>query len=325
LIIAGAASVVPLQLRSKLILGFLFVITPVCLIISTIQFVTNSAVVRTDSNDHIFHVQSYEFLDQTRAFSLFANGLDAGVFYSFMGGVALSFCLSRGTRRLGIVFMSLCAFGCYATYTRLAMVGFIVSSVAVFVMCRKGLVRFSKLLPIFSLLCAVLIVAQGLRTSGGAGRNDLANISSLDQRVLAWGVYGGKFLAGSPTDMLFGIGQGPYTPYSAPERLENAAPIPVDNAYLLVLLGSGITGLVVLGGSYWCFWIFLRDRATSSEDHLLKGVAGIFATVPFFCLINDLPTQTILLLLLAVSLGGRTDGAPASMASPLSERSLKVV
>jgi hypothetical protein len=323
-IVAGTASLVPIELKSRQILGFLSVLTIACLVISAAQFLTNSPVVRTDSSDLTFHVQSYQFIDETRAFSLFANGLDAGVFYSFMGGIASSFCLRRKTRKFGLVLFSLCAFGCYATYTRLAMVGFVVSSLAVVVISKKGLMRFSLLLPIFSLCCAVLIVVQGLRTVGGAGRKDLANISSLNQRVVAWEMYGGKFLAGSPTDILFGIGQGPYVPYSAPDRLENAAPIPVDNAYLLVLLGSGLLGLAIAGVSYWCFWTFLRKRALSSEDHLLQGIAGIFATIPFFSLVNDLPIQTILLLLLALSLRHGDDPEFASPRAALEEPHLEL-
>jgi hypothetical protein len=311
LIIAGAASVVPLQVKPRHILALLFVITFACLILSAGQFFANSPIVRTESTDHIFHVQSYQFLDQIRGFSLFANGLEAGVFYSFMGGVAASFSLRRGTRRIGLFLLLLCAFGCYATYTRLVMIGFIVCVLAVFVISRKPLAVFSRLLPILSLACAVLIVVQGLRTSGGAARTDLANMSSLDQRVLAWGVYGGKFLAGSPTEILFGIGQGPYTPYSSPDRPENASPIPVDNAYLLTLLSSGIVGLALLCVAYWRFWMFLHRRATSSKDHLLNGIAGIFSTVPFLSAINDLPTQTLLLLVLAVSLADGDDVIPA--------------
>jgi hypothetical protein len=324
LVVAGTASLVPIELKSRHILGFLSVLTIACLIISAAQFFTNSPVVRTDSSDLTFHVQSYQFIDQTRAFSLFANGLDAGVFYSFMGGIASSYCLRRRTRKFGLVLFLLCAFGCYATYTRLAMVGFVVSSFAVVVISKKQLMRFSLLLPILSLCCALLIVVQGLRTVGGAGRKDLANVSSLDQRIVAWGMYGGKFLAGSPTDILFGIGQGPYTPFSAPDRLENAAPIPVDNAYLLILLGSGLLGLGISGVSYWCFWTFLRKRALASEDHLLQGIAGIFATIPFFSLVNDLPIQTILLLLLALSLRHGDDPVSASPRSALQEQHLKL-
>jgi hypothetical protein len=288
-------------------------LTLLCLVISAMQFFTNAPVVRTDSNDRSFHVQSYEFLGQIRAFSLFANGLDAGVFYSFMGAIATSFMLHRRTRGYGLGLFPLCAFGCYATYTRLAMVGFIVSAVAVFLLKRTGFSTLSRLFPIASLGCAVLIVVQALGTSGGAGRKDLANISSLDQRIFAWGVFGSKFLAGSATDILFGTGQGPYTPYSSPGRLENAAPIPVDNAYLLLLLGTGLVGLTVICAAYWHFWAYLRKRAMHSEDHLLRGIAGVFASVPFFCLINDLPTQTIVLLLLAVSLAEERKVVPIPM------------
>jgi hypothetical protein len=101
---------------------------------------------------------------------------------------------------------------------------------------------------------------------------------------------------------VLGIGQGPYTPYSTPDRAENAAPIPIDNAYLLILLSSGASGLLVLSVAYWRLWIFLHKRATSNKDHLFNGITAMFATIPFFCSISDPPTQIILLLLLAVSL-----------------------
>jgi hypothetical protein len=81
----------------------------------------------------------------------------------------------------------------------------------------------------------------------------------------------------------------------------------VDNAYLLVLLSSGVLGLALLSIAYWRFWMLLHTRAIASRAPLLKGIAGLFSTVPFFCFINDLPLQTLLLLLLAVSLADEDD------------------
>lgn len=323
LVAAGIASAVPLQLKSRHVLALLFALTFACLVISIAQFATNSPVVRTDSNDQLFHVQSYKFFGQTRAFSLFANGLDAGVFYSFMAAVATSFSLKRKTRGIGLTLLSLCAFGCYATYTRLAMVGLIAGVAAVLVLTRRPFSTLSKLLPVLSLGCAVLIVAQALETSGGAGGKGLANVSSLDERILEWGVYGGKFLAGSPIDILFGTGLSPYKPPTSPGRLENAAPIPVDNAYLLLLLGTGVVGVAIIGATYWRLWIHLRKCAIRRQDHLLTGIAAIFSTVPFFCFINDLPTQTILLFLLAVSLSEKRDTVSVPATSALQQPYLK--
>ena len=246
------------------------------------------------------------------------------MFYCFMGGVATSFCLRRGRRNFGLLLLPLCAFGCYATYTRLVMFGFLLTIIAVFAMSRKGLARFSPLLPLLSLGCAVLLVAQGFRTAGGGGRNDLANSSSLDQRVLNWGVYSKKFLAGSPVDILFGTGLGPYAPYTMADRPENAAPVPVDNAYLLILLSTGVCGLVLLGVAYWRFWTFLHDRAISSKSPLFIGITAMFATVPFLGAINDPPTQIILLLLLAVSLDEGDDVISVSVPSTSTEPYLTV-
>ena len=239
-----------------------------------------------------------------------------------MGGVATSFSLRPGRRNFGLFLLPLCAFGCYVTYTRLVMVGFILTVIAVFVLSRKGLARFSPLLPLLSLGCAVLLVAQGIRTAG-AGRNDLANSSSLDQRVLNWGVYSKRFLAGSPVDILFGTGLGPYAPYTMPDRPENAAPVPVDNAYLLILLSTGACGLVLLGVVYWRFWKFLHDRATSKTDCLFNGIAAMFATFPLFCAISDPPTQIIVFLLFAVSLDSEDDVMVASSHAIISEQYLK--
>ena len=312
LALVGAASAVPLQIKSRHVVAILIAITFVCLIVSAAQVLTNTPVVRTESNDSNFHVQSYQFLDQTRGFSLFTNGLEAGFFYSLMGGIAASFCLRRKTRWFGLLLFLLCAFGCYVTYTRLAMVGFVVTVFSVAVISSRGLARLRKLLPLVSLACALLLIFQALHTSAGAARTDLANVSSLNQRLMAWGVYGGKFLAGSRTDILFGIGQGPYTPYTSPNRLENAAPIPIDNAYLLALLSCGVCGSLLLAATYWHLWSFLMQRVGAGDDHLVKGIAGMFAAIPFFCCINDLPTQTVLLLLFVVTLRNQETAAVAT-------------
>ena len=315
LALVGVASTIPLQIRSKHVLALLLMMTVACLIVSAAQFITNSPVVRTESNDSDFHVQSYQFLDQTRAFSLFTNGLEAGFFYSLMGGIATSFCLGRGTKRLGIPLFLFSAFGCYATYTRLAMVGFLVTVFSSFIISRRGFGGVRKLLPLVSLCCGVLLIGQALHTAGGASRTDLASVSSLQQRIMAWGIYGNKFISGSRVEIFFGMGQGPYTPYTAPNRLENAAPIPIDNAYLLALLSSGVCGALLLAVAYVHMWSYLLRRITVTNDHLVTGIAGMFATLPFFCCINDLPAQMILLLIFVVCL--RTEesvAAPAELA-----------
>jgi hypothetical protein len=314
--LALIASVIPLKIKPRQVLAMFCVITFACLILSTAQFIMDSPIVRTESNDYAFHVESAHFLGKTRAFSLCGTALQAGIFYSFMGGIATSFCLRRGTRLFGLILLPLCGFGCYATYTRMVMIGFMLSVIAVAVISSVIHSRLGKLLPIFTFACAVLVVTQGLHTSGGAGRDDLANSSSLEQRVIDWGIYSGKFLAGSSTDILFGVGQASYTAYSGPDRPDNAAPLPVDNAYLLILLSSGITGLVILACVYWYLWIYLCKRITLRHSHLRAGITGIVAVVPFFCTITDPPNHIILLLLLVLSLEGEGIVTPDNAVLP---------
>jgi hypothetical protein len=57
---------------------------------------------------------------------------------------------------------------------------------------------------------------------------------------------------------------------------------------------------------------------------LIKGIAGIFAALPFFCCINDLPSQIILLLLFAVSLRKEDGVIPAVTNLAPSEQYLRL-
>jgi hypothetical protein len=57
---------------------------------------------------------------------------------------------------------------------------------------------------------------------------------------------------------------------------------------------------------------------------LVKGIAGIFAALPFFCCINDLPSQIILLLLFAVSLRKEDEEIPAATDLALNEQYLRL-
>lgn len=309
--VVGATSAVPLEINPRPVLTVLMLLTFACLLVSLAQYVTNSPVVATESADNLFRVQSYQFFGRTRGFSLFTNGLEAGVFYSFMGGVAVSFICGNQSKLLSAGLLLACAFGCYATYTRLTIVGFLVTAIAVMILSHNRSARLSRLLPLFSLGASVFIVALGLHASGGAAQNGLTNITSFDERLYSWGFYGTKLMSGTPLDLLLGIGQGEFVPYSMPDRPQNAAPIQVDNAYLLTLLGTGICGLTVLCFTYWNFWIFIHRRAVSSRSHLLRGIAGVFATLPFFSAINDSPVQILVLMLLAVSLKG--NGEPSGL------------
>jgi len=107
------------------------------------------------------------------------------------------------------------------------------------------------------------------------------------------------------------------------DRPETAAPVPVDNAYLLILLNTGVCGLVLLGVAYWRFWTFLHDRATLRTDSLFSGITAMFATVPLFCTISDPPVQIILLLLFAVSVDPEDDLIVPSGYSIVTEQYLK--
>jgi hypothetical protein len=284
--------------RDLLTLGLLVFIP--CVGISALQFITNSPVLPTQSRDQSFAVQSYVFFDRTRAFSLFSSALGAGSFYCIPAAIGIILILSRRRILSGSLLLLLSLLASYATYTRLAILGVAASVFSAIIIANVRLSRLAKILPV--LWCVLAFATISIGSLGSTSRtNEMTNTMTLDERLSDWRFYGNRYVSGTLTEMLFGTGMTEYVPADQDQpRFSSAAPSPIDNAFLQILLHSGA---LLLGGVvyfYFQAWRSLCYKATQNRQLFDMAAAAVFSTTPFFAAINDLPVPMFALFTLAM-------------------------
>jgi hypothetical protein len=301
-VLLGLIGSLSFRLKSRDVLIPLTVFLVPCLLVSVAQFITDSPVVYAASLDGFFNATAIEGEGVPRAFSLFVSGLQAGILYCFTGALGMSLVLTKRKRLLGLFLLLASALGCYTSLTRLMLISFAFAIFATFVLQVFRRFRITVWLPILSFGVGILTIFETFFVANGFGRNDLANTYSMALRLDEWVYYWRVFTSGSMIQMLMGQGMGRYFPMFGELRRTNAAPIPVDNAFLSLLLSSGVIGLILV--IYCCTraWIFFYKSASRSKSALNKSTAGFFSTLPLIALISDLPNAMLLLAMLSLTL-----------------------
>jgi hypothetical protein len=256
-----------------------------------LQFATGRPILPTQSADGHFSVSSWQFVDgvSTRAFSLFASGFSAGMFYCLFVSIAVGTFFRRSYRWLTAILILFSAIACYATLTRLVMVGFVC---CFFVAIALRFIRSDRtrtLLPVFSAAFALLVLSRGILATSEAAGKDLSSTDSLLMRLISWRSYIDMIRHMRLLDAVFGVGMITWSPVASPVTPPNTAPMSIDNGYLLIVLHLGIAGLAILAAVYWAAW---KDLLVKCKDGgpITVGCAAFWAVIPFFCLFND-PNQ----------------------------------
>jgi hypothetical protein len=288
LLLAIGVEVFSIHLSEKRIqyVALLFLIP--CLYFSLLQFATGRPILPTESADGHFSVASWQFVDgvSTRAFSLFASGFMAGMFYCLFVSIAVGMFFRRGYRWLTALLIVLSAIACYATLTRLVMIGFVCCFLMAIALQFLRSNRVRIMLPLVSACFALLVLARGILATTLGGGKDLSNSDSLLMRLIGWRSYIEMIRHMRFLDAVFGVGMITWTPVASLSTPPNAAPMSIDNGYLLIVLHLGIAGLAVLAAVYWAAW---KDLLAKCKDGgpITVGCAAFWAVIPFFCLFND--------------------------------------
>jgi len=90
-----------------------------------------------------------------------------------------------------------------------------------------------------------------------------------------------------------------YAATDVPHRYRSAAPIPIDNAFLQILLHGG---LLLLGGVVFYYlqaWRLLYRKANEERSVFCLAAAAVFSTTPILSMINDLPIPMFALFAIA--------------------------
>jgi O-Antigen ligase len=300
LILCGIVMFSPVTFRQRDVLAWGTAVFIACITISIFQFTTDTSVLPTRSRDGTFAVQSLLFYDRVRAFSLFTSSLQAGVFYCIPAALGAVLLLMRRHLLVGSLLFSLSVFGSYAAFTRLSMLGLGASVLSAIIMWNPRLTVAAKVLPLIWGLIAVLTISTALRDPAGSRRSGVLNTESAHDRLDGWRFYGDRYGASNLTEMLFGTGMTEHVAADAPNQDSSAAPTQIDNAFLQILLHSGLLLLCVVIYYYVRAWRLLYNKVTRDRTPFGLSAGAVFSTTPLLAAINDFPLAMFALFTIAM-------------------------
>lgn len=254
----------------------------ICACIGIAQHFTGRPLLYTESLEGNFIVQSWEFFESVRAFSLFSSGLDFGAFCALCG--ALGVAMSRKHRLQGVLITALSALACYTTLTRVAYLLFFGAC-----MC-SAVITFGKdpkrgfWQPLVYLLVGAVTMVLGLRSfATDDTTTDLQSASSVFERLVEWTYYTDQLMHSSLDHQLFGLGivQGG----------NDSTVAPIDNVPLSLILHIGIVGMVIFCTLLFTMWLFLRREALTRQQPFIIAVASMWATLACEGLFQTLLSQ----------------------------------
>jgi hypothetical protein len=271
LLVGPAALALRGAVPERIVIRFTVFLFLICAVIGAAQYLTARPILYTESVDGNFKVDSWQFFDEIRAFSLFNSGLNFGIFCSLCG--ALGMALSRKLRWRGILLTALSALACYTTLTRNAYLIFVCTC------AYSAVITFGKsttrglLQPLLYFALAISTIFVALYSYENDPANGLQSASSLLDRIVAWTYYGRLFAKASVLQQLFGLGLAEH------DRFTHTLPLPVDNIPLAVTLHIGIVGLCLFGALLIKVWLYLRREALDNQQLFAVAAASLWATL----------------------------------------------
>lgn len=242
----------------------------VCASIGIAQHLTAQPLLHTDSADGAFRVDSWNFFDEVRAFSLFTTALNFGIFCALCG--ALGVALSRTFPIRGALLFVVAAVASFTTLTRLSYVVFICTCAYAAVLAfgkkaKRGL--WHPLLFAFG----IITILVGLNSLANNDTSNLKDASSLLERVGQWIYYSDLIRHSSLTDQLFGVG------IVQNENILPLYPMLIDDLPLALVLHIGIVGLLLFGILMIKMWLYLRREALATRQPFVVAAASLWAAL----------------------------------------------
>jgi hypothetical protein len=243
----------------------------ICASIGVAQHLTAQPILYTESTDGTFRVDSWNFFDEVRAFSLFTTALNFGIFCALCGALGLA--LLRTQRTWGALLFAVSAVACFTTLTRLSYLVFICG-------CSYALVLTFGKKPTRGLWHPLLYFALGISTIMvglymliNSNTSQLQDPSSLLERTGQWIYYWDLVRQSSLADQLFGVG------IVQNENIYPLYPMLIDNLPLALVLHIGMVGLAIFGALLIKMWLYLRREALATRQPFVVAAASLWAAL----------------------------------------------
>jgi hypothetical protein len=299
LFLGCAVSAVPIMVSPKLLTWLLLLVFVVSLSIGAAQHFLNDKVVATDSVDGKFAVQAWNFYGQVRAFGLFPSPMDFGFFCALIGNFGVVLAVRERHRFVGWSMVILAGFGCFLTLTRAAQICYCVGLPVAYVLSNGKPKILVRVLPICTLLTAVIVLGVGATRLTQFNRGDLTSSETLYIRLTEWKSYLVRYGEMSLADQIVGSGLVEKGGLGRVKHLANEGPTLLDNTYLALLVNTGLMGLALVVGLFASAWRVFSRKVAEGASTLMVATAATFATLPFLANYEVTLNEVGVLLLLA--------------------------
>ncbi len=274
---------------------FLFwVAIPIGLLALT-QYITNTPILPTTSDDGSFRIGDNGIGGHVRAFSLFTY---PGLLCNFSAIIA-SICIVRFRniyKSIPLILMfGFCVAVAFTTVLRAGWLGFAwIVFATIYFKKSKGSV-LDKILPVVPLVLAIGVVLYNLNgpLSHSAGAGDA---TSFITRLLAWRWYLSMITSGTTWSILTGLGL-----VQSLKPGEGVVTMGIDNVFLQFIIHVGVIGFFLFFIYFALIWIYLLSRARRTRSPLSIATAAIWSSIPllgmFSLPIENMSLYVILLLM----------------------------
>ena len=270
LLIGPALLVFRGAVSERLIIRLVVTLFLICATIGIAQYLTRQPILYTASADGSFEIQSMQFFDDVRAFSLFSSGLNYGIFCSLCG--ALGIALARKSPVRGLLLAALSAIACYTTLTRLCYLIFVCACGYSAVMTFGKKPTRGLWHPLIFFVLGIVTILRGVESWFSGQENQLQSAASVIDRIVEWTYYVNLVSHSSLAQQVLGLG------IVQNDKVIEKQLAPIDNAVLALVLHIGVIGLIVFGAFMTKIWLYLRRMALVQRRPFVVAAASLWAT-----------------------------------------------
>jgi hypothetical protein len=280
------------------------------------QFIFQDPIVRLASSDGNFRIFASQWMQggerSMRAISFFGNAQEFGSFLVLVAAIGIGMCGRPGGWKKGAPLYLFAAATCYTTLTRATFVQLFFATIAALTFTFGKNPKRVKWQPLLALCLGLVIAFSGYSKQISdqiSDKKSLADDSSLQQRLMQWGIHVSKLEHSSTAEQLFGLGfcqadKPAMVPLKEGWTLGDAL---IDNLYLALVMHIGFIGAALMLALLWGMWRFIKNEAISRPSPLNIGIAAFWATFLMTGMFNIQAANYGFWFLIAVILARRSD------------------
>lgn len=256
----------------KIVLIFLAVSIPLS-ILGLVQYFFNSPIIPLKSSDGQFSVNSWQFGNRVRSFSLFDSGLDFGHYLSLcVSFIVAMIGLKKGNLVLKIAMIILLTVTAYTTLTRNIYIEYFSVILSVTLITKFLHRRIIALLPVVLYLGGWLINNIAPIMANLYHQTSVFNLETYISRQNEWLTVKQIWFDQGFVKALFGTGFIQSDKYAITKNLL------IDNSFLAVGLHTGLVGLVFYILIMWSCWMYCLKITQLNTNVFNLGLTGFMST-----------------------------------------------